>query len=285
MNVRAVPASETLLCRFVAYVAREKLKHRTIKVYLSAIRFLHIVEGAGDPFKVPLTRLEYILKGIKRCEAQQGSGKTERLPISPSIMRKIRGVWELSGSDPDVVMLWAACCVAFFGFLRVGELTVPSDSSYDPSVHLSQSDIAVDNPAAPMVIRVSIKQSKTDPFRHGVNIFLGRTSSDLCPVAALLNYLVARGSNPGPLFQFKDGRVLTRQRFVRAVKEALQQAGVEQSKYNGHSLRIGAATTAAANGLEDSIIKTLGRWKSVAYLRYVQIPRDELASYSKLLCA
>ena len=64
VNVRAVPASETLLCRFVAYVAREKLKHRTIKVYLSAIRFLHIVEGAGDPFKVPLTRLEYTLKEL-----------------------------------------------------------------------------------------------------------------------------------------------------------------------------------------------------------------------------
>ena len=181
-------------------------------------------------------------------------------------------------------MLWAACCVAFFGFLRVGELTAPSDASYDSTVHLSLSDIAVDNPAAPTIIRVAIKQSKTDPFRHGVNIFLGRTCTDLCPVAALLNYLVARGSEPGPLFRFRDGRCLTRQRLVLAVKKALQQAGVEQSKYNGHSFRIGAATTAAANGLEDSIIKTLGRWKSLAYLRYVQIPRDELASYSKLLC-
>ena len=112
----------------------------------------------------------------------------------------------------------------------MGELTVPSDTTYDPTVHLSQSNIPVDNPAAPMVIQVAIKQSKTDPFRQGVNIFFGRTSTDLCPVAALLNYLVVRGSEPGPLFRFRDGHFLTRQRLVQAVREALQRAGVEQSK-------------------------------------------------------
>jgi len=70
-----------------------------------------------------------------------------------------------------------------------------------------------------------------------------------------------------------------------AVREALQKAGVDQSRYCGHSFRIGAATTAAAKGMEDSIIKTLGRWNSLAYLQYVKIPRDQLASYSSLLCS
>ena len=97
--------------------------------------------------------------------------------------------------------------------------------------------------------------------------------------------IVQRGPKEGPLFMFKDGRFLTRQRLVDALKEALQEAGIDQAKYSGHSLRIGAATTAAANGLEDSIIKTLGRWKSIAYLRYVQIPQNQLASYSKMLCS
>ena len=223
------------------------------------------------------------MKGIKRCEAQQQNGTKERLPISPSILRKIKAVWESSASDPDTLMLWAACCTAFFGFLRVGEMTVPSDSSYDASVHLSLADVAVDDSAAPTVVRLRIKQSKTDPFRQGVDLFLGKTSTDLCPVAALLNYLVTRGREPGALFHFRDGRLLTRQRFVEAVKTALRRAGVEEQKYNSHSFRIGAATTAAANGLEDSIVQTLGRWKSLAYLRYVQIPRDQLASYSRLL--
>jgi len=59
---------------------------------------------------------------------------------------------------------------------------------------------------------------------------------------------------------------------VHTLREALQAAGIDQSKYCGHSFRIGVVTTAAARGMEDSIIKTLGRWNSIAYLQYVKIP-------------
>ena len=48
--------------------------------------------------------------------------------------------------------------------LRIGELTTPDDGSYDPSVHLSFGDVAVDDPGCPAFVRVTIKQSKTDPF-------------------------------------------------------------------------------------------------------------------------
>ena len=81
------------------------------------------------------------------------------------------------------------------------------------------------------------------------------------------------------------GRYLTRRRFVVAVGEALERAGLDQANYCGHSFRIGAATTAAAKGMEDSLIKTLGRWRSLAYLDYIRIPRDQLANYSRVLCA
>ena len=269
----------------MSYLAKEKLKHSTIKSYLSAVRFLHISEGLDDPFQPSLNRLQYVLQGIKRCESRERSKERERLPITPNILRKVKSVWDPSASDPDIIMLWAACCLGFFGFLRAGEMTVPSDTSYDPSVHLNRSDIAVDNPEAPTVIRVTIKQSKTDHFCKGVNLFLGKTSTDLCPVEVMLNYLMRRGPKAGPLFWFADHHYLTRQRLVGAVRDALRRAGVDQSKYNGHSFRIGAATTAAVNGLEYSIIKTLGRWRSIAYMQYVQIPRDQLANYSKLLCS
>ena len=204
--------------------------------------------------------------------------------ITPPILRTIKGVWDNSTDDPDLIMMWAACCLAFFGFLRAGELTVPSDSAFDPSVHLLWGDLAVDAPGNPTVLSVRLKASKTDPFRKGITLYIGRVSSDLCPVSAVLAYLLSRGKSDGPLFRFKDGRPLTRQRFVAAVRDALRKAGVDAESYAGHSFRIRAATTAVARGLEDSTVQTLGRWKNLAYLEYIHIPRHQLASYSARLC-
>ena len=114
-------------------------------------------------------------------------------------------------------------------------------------------------------MQVQIKSSKTDPFRRGVFIYLGQGDSSLCPVAAVASYIMLRGSAPRPFFQFADGRNLTRDRFVSNVRSALQRAGIDHSRYSGHSFQIGAATTAALCGLPDSLIKTLGRWESTAY--------------------
>lgn len=161
-------------------------------------------------------------------------------------------------------MLWAASTLCFFGFMRAGELTVPSDNSFDESCHLSFRDVAVDSLTNPKILKVRLKTSKTDPFRVGVDIFVGRTGTQLCPVAAVLAYMTARGPEPGQFFTFADGKSLTRARFVARVREALREANVDYSPYSGHSFRIGAATTAARKGISDATIKMLGRWKSSA---------------------
>ena len=112
-------------------------------------------------------------------------------------------------------------------------MTVPDAGAYDKSVHLSFDDIAIDETSSPSFVRVRIKQSKTDPFCRGVNLFLGRTHTDLCPVAAHLSDLVVRGAGPGPLFKFADGRPLTRSRFVAQVRDALGAAGINEGSYCG----------------------------------------------------
>ena len=122
----------------------------------------------------------------------------------------------------------------------------------------------------PTYITVAIKASKTDPFRKGVTVHIGATKSQLCPVAAVLAYMVQRGPQAGPFFLFEDSHRLTRDRLVAEVRRALERAGVDPSHYSGHSFRIGAATTAAACGLQDSLIKTLGRWESAAYTVYIR---------------
>ena len=278
-----LPLQESVLCSFVSYLAVQGLRYRSIKVYLSAVRHMQIEANFPDPFTLTMARLEYVLKGVKRVEAEKGERGRTRLPITPSILRKLKGVWEESADDLDTRMIWAACCLCFFAFLRIGELTVPADGQFDPKVHLTVADVAADRRVAPSVLKITIKQSKTDPFRKGIDLFVGRTSSDLCPVAALWSYLERRGTDSGPLFRFQDGRPLTRPRFVSILREGLQRAGFDEQQYCSHSFRIGAATTAAARGVEDAVIKTLGRWESLAYLQYVKIPRADLAGYTRML--
>ena len=74
---------------------------------------------------------------------------------------------------------------------------------------------------------------------------------------------------------------MTRQRFVLNLREVLQEAGLHPEKYAGHSFWIGAA----ASGMQDSLIKTMGRWESVAYQLYVRTPRDQLVAVASTLAS
>ncbi len=95
-----------------------------------------------------------------------------------------------------------------------------------------------------------------------------------------LSYIAARGCQPGPLFIWKDGRFLTRDGFVTSLRAVLKEAGYAATDYAGHSFRIGAATTAARCGIQDSLIKTLGR---CAYTQYIRTAPEVLRKVAKTL--
>ncbi len=109
-------------------------------------------------------------------------------------------------------MLWVAATLCSFGFHRVGEVVVPSDSGFDPAVHLAYEDIRINNQGFPQLLEVRIKASRTNPFRKGkgVSIYISRTGCPLCPVAVILSYTVKRGSSGRPLVHFEDSKYLAR---------------------------------------------------------------------------
>ena len=100
---------------------------------------------------------------------------------------------------------------------------------------------------------------------------------------AVCHYLRTRGTNHGPFFVGRDRQVMTKVWFVQQVRDVLQSLGFPAHQYAGHSFRIGAATSAALAGMEDSMIQTLGRWHSAAFLNYIRMPKSRLAGASATL--
>lgn len=263
----------------------EHLAPQTIKTYLSAIRYMQIVLGLPEPKQFSsLPRLHLVQMGIKRNHSQHRPLSTKvRLPITPAILRRIKALWSTKATDHNKIMLWVAACLCFFGFFRAGEITIPTAKAFDPKIHLSWGDIAVDDITKPSVLQVSLKRSKCDQFGQGVKVYIGRTGDMLCPVAAVLSFMASRGSGEGPFFRFSNGQPLTKGKFTDHIRQALRGLGLPYQDFAGHSFRIGAATAAANAGIEDSIIRTLGRWNSSAFLIYIRTPRERLAQLTQTI--
>lgn len=206
-----------------------------------------------------------------------------RLPITGDVLAGLYSSLSRRPHSFERTLLWAVCSMAFFGFFRLGELLVPSIRGHVPASHLSWADVCVDNISTPSLLRVRLRVSKCDQAGRGVDVFLGRVDSPFCPVAAVLSYMALRGPREGPFFLAADGSPLTKSVFVAALRELLRSCGLDPSSYSGHSFRIGAATTAALAGVEDSTIKSLGRWSSNAFQIYLRTPRSELATVSARL--
>ena len=273
-----LPASSLTLRYFCAHLST-RVKHSTIKLYLSALRLLHIENGFPDP--TDDTLLQYVVKGVKRS---QSTSTRPRLPITLQLLRNLKQALHDSHSTttPDKRMLWAAFCTAFFGFLRASEFCTVTAHSFDSSRSLCRADLSL----TPSLAQLVIKASKTDPFRRSCTVTVGATHTSTCPVSALEKYLALANHPPhSPLFQFQDGSYLTRPTLTAHLRSLLQSAGSDPSTFASHSFRIGAATTPAAAGLPDWQIQAMGRWSSDCYTRYIHTSPTTIAAASVALAS
>ena len=263
-------SEQTLMC-FSAHLA-DHVHHSSIKVYLYAVRSLHIDYSYPDPL-IDCLQLQRLLRGIKR---HQGSNPPHCQPVTADLLTIVRKSLELT--IPDNVILWATYSLGFFGFLRAGEFT--TNGPFDPSLHLTVADLQVDSSTNPQSLRVFIKCKKSYPFRQGRFNFLGCGSSSLCTVAALTNYFHLRELGMGALFIFQNGCFLSQAHLSSFLQSTLQAAEIPR-KFSGHSFRIEAATTAAQQGIPDHLITTMGLRSSEIYLLYVCTPVDSILSVAE----
>ena len=105
---------------------------------------MHILAGNHSEFVGQLTpRLQLVIKGIQKTQVMSSKPRVHR-QIMLSVMQGVLNALLKKHPSYNNTMMWAACCTAFFGFLRSSEFTVQSQEHYDSTVHLTPADVAVD---------------------------------------------------------------------------------------------------------------------------------------------
>ena len=275
------PITEDILINFITFCAEIlHIQSSTINVYLAGIRFHYIKAGLKFP-SASWERLPYIQKAIKR---KQGQGASKRLPITFNILYNICALLKKSVYSPHTdIMLLSAFKLAFFGFLRCGEVTIKSHNELDKAIRISDIVFSANKSSYVLYLRAS----KTDPYFKGVHIPIF-ANKKLCPVSSMFQFVqmrISQGANKSdPLFVDFNGAVLTRHQFISYLHHLLCRLGVDTNKYSGHSFRIGAATSAASAGVEDHIIQSLGRWVSNCYTRYIRADPSILRKAQSSMC-
>ena len=115
-----LPATERTLAEFIAYLADVvRCAPATIKLYLAAVRNMHVERGLGDPF-MNTTLPDHVFRGVKRTLGTHA--RLQRLPVTLPVLRTIIGQLRTRGNREDTLTLAVACSLAFFAFMRSGEL-------------------------------------------------------------------------------------------------------------------------------------------------------------------
>ena len=249
----------------------------TLRVGLAAIRTAHLL--AGVPLDLRHPALSMVLEGITRSKGVRP--RRQATPAVPDLLRRLLATRPPS-ENPFGARDRAMLLLGFGAALRRSEL-----------VALTLADVT----AVPgRGVQLRIRRSKTDQQGKGdlVAVAANPADPDFCPAVALQDWLRHRqgatdiapiggpsGADDRPLFcaVTKGGTItgagLSDKAVVRLIKQAAEDAGLDPSRFAGHSLRAGLATAAgdAGAGLPELMRQTRHKSTEVAlgYLRPAEL--------------
>lgn len=264
-SVNILPVNVSYVSAFIVHCFESrKMQPSSIKSMIAGIQF-HL--RCLDPSTISLlenSSIRLLLNGLKK---EKPKGNDQRLPLTLPLLKKlISRLREGCFGIYSDMMLESVLLMAFYGFLRGGEFSTRSDS-FNPSHDLTISDVSIFSHH----FTIFLKHSKTDRNREGSFVYVSENNSAFCPLSSMLAYLRSRPQAhlEDPLFTTEEGKPMSRAWFASRFRLLCQYCGLPPECYSAHSLRIGAATTAASS-TPVSTLKAMGRWSSAAYERYLR---------------
>ncbi len=234
------------------------LKPATLQRRLAGIAKAHQAAGYESPASMKHAAVSEVWKGIKRTHGTAQDCKAAVLTKDlRAMLRTLPG--ELRGARDRVLLL-----IGFAGAFRRSELV---------ALNVEDCEFTTDG------LVITLRRSKTDQDGEGRKIGIPYGSNlETCPVRSLRAYLEASGLTAGPLFRpiSRYGglgpRGLSPCGVALVVKRYAEAAGFDRSRYAGHSLRAGLATSAAMAGVsERAIMNQTGHRSAAMVRRYIRV--------------
>ena len=257
-GLSSMPTEPKILSIYLTHLSKSS-KFSTLKRRIASISVIHKMKGHYLDTKHPIIMEN--LHGIKRT---LGSRQIAKKPILINELKliinvideikiKAKGLVESKVKLSDISRDKALILLGFAGGFRRSEL-----------VNIEHEDIEFVQEG----VKIIIKRSKSDQSGEGIIKAIPYFDNEkYCPVRALKNYTTYgfAVSKKGKIFDISDKSV------ALIIKKYAEKAGLDSSKYAGHSLRSGFATSAAESGAEERNIMAMTGHKTTQMVRrYIQ---------------
>ena len=244
-GLTSMPTQPKIIALYITNLSKSS-KFSTLKRRIASISVIHKLKGHYLDTKHPIIMEN--LHGIKRT---LGSRQKAKKPLLINdlklIIKAIDKVKKTKLRDKALIL------IGFAGGFRRSEL-----------VNISNEDVEFVTEG----VKILIKRSKTDQSGEGIIKAIPYFENhEFCPVLAMKDYIKFKNDNSteGKIFDISDKSV------ALIIKRYAQIAGLDASRYAGHSLRSGFATTAAEFGAEERNIMAMTGHKTTQMVRrYIQ---------------
>ncbi len=244
-GLSSMPTQPKIVALYITHLSKFS-KFSTLKRRIASISVIHKLKGHYLDTKHPIIMEN--LHGIKRT---LGSRQKAKKPLLINNLKKIIKAIDQEKKERDRDR--ALILIGFAGGFRRSEL-----------VSILKEDVELVDEG----VKILIKKSKTDQSGEGsIKAIPYFQNQEFCPVIALKKYMTLKkfNSNSEKIFKLSDKSV------ALIIKKYAQIAGLDPTKYAGHSLRSGFATTAAEFGAEERNIMTMTGHKTTQMVRrYIQ---------------
>ena len=241
-GLTSIPTQPKIIALYITHLSKTS-KFSTLKRRIASISVIHKLKGHYLDTKHPIIMEN--LHGIKRT---LGSRQKSKKPLLINDLKLI-----IKAIDEEKIRDKALILIGFAGGFRRSEL-----------VNIDYEDIEFVKEG----VKILIKRSKTDQSGEGIIKAIPYfDNKEFCPVISLKTYIEEKFSskNERKVFDISDKSV------ALIIKRYAEKAGLDSSKYAGHSLRSGFATTAAEFGAEERNIMAMTGHKTTQMVRrYIQ---------------